>query len=61
MGSYYRETRNERGGDTTSKETPALRTHAELDEAATARGHVWTAEGLTVAEKQDELKAVWGE
>ena len=31
--------------------------HAQLDRLATARGIVWNSSELTVAEKQDQLKA----
>ena len=30
-------------------------THAKLDELAAERGHEWSADDLTVAEKQEEL------
>jgi hypothetical protein len=31
--------------------------HAPLDELATARGIIWSHDELTVAQKQDELRA----
>ena len=34
---------------------PLPRTHAELDELAEERGHEWSGEDLTVAEKRAEL------
>ena len=34
---------------------PLPRTHAELDELASERGHEWSGEDLTVAEKRAEL------
>ncbi len=36
---------------------PLPRTHAELDELADERGHGWSSDSLTVAEKQAELEA----
>jgi hypothetical protein len=41
--------------DVNPDELPAR--HAPLDELATARGIIWRGEELTVAEKQDQLKA----
>ena len=35
--------------------SPLPRTHAELDELAAERGHEWSGEDLTVAEKRAEL------
>jgi hypothetical protein len=68
MSSWYRETRHgggtaasttsqDIGGITGSQPAALPRTHAELDEVAAERGHLWSAAGLTVAEKQAELEA----
>jgi hypothetical protein len=46
------------GGPPTDPDPNALPArHAPLDELATARGIIWRGEELTVAEKQDQLKA----
>ena len=36
-------------------DAPLPRTHAELDDLAAERGHEWSGDDLTVAEKRAEL------
>ena len=42
-------------GSTNDEPAALPRTHAELDELAAAKGHEWSGEDLTVADKQAEL------
>jgi hypothetical protein len=49
-GSEHPEAGHPEGGATAD-----LRSHAGLDSLAAERGHTWSSDDLTVAEKRDEL------
>lgn len=46
---------DQNGGEEVPVAAAAPKTHAELDALAEEQGHVWSQEGLTVAQKRAEL------